>query len=598
MLSINFVTMCLKYERGSVNIYKNSEVFQMIVIRLLLLILLFLSSSFYSVRAQEFMGIDEIDPGMRGIGKTTFEGTEIEEFEFEVLSIIRNAWGPKKDIILVRLGGGPAEMPLEKTGVISGMSGSPLYIDGKLIGAIAYGFLFSKEPIAGVTPIKEMIAILEYPPDSRSASLSVSPHPMAMAPIHTPLMVSGFHPQVIKEMEPVLKKRGFLIGVGGGRKEGIAPELAPGAAVGIQLVRGDWDISGAGTVTYRRDNRILAFGHRVLWGEVTLPMTASFVHTVVPSQLFSFRLSSSMEPLGGITHDRRAGIAGEIGKRVEMVPVRIEVKSNGDRQKYNFEAIDDPFWTPQLLLWTGFNSVLVTEALLGEGTIELTLEIWLEGRKDPVIINNVFPDHNFMRLAPLAGFLAPVGELMQNEFEEVLIERISLEIEMVPKRRMATIESVRLSKDKAAPGEEVEITVFLRIHQTGKIVPKRLTLRIPHGVPDGNAIITVSDAISSMKLARAHSPSIFQPRNLEQMISLIEEEEPNTSLMIRALFPQQEFSIRGEALPGAPASFLSIISSPEEVGTVERIAFEIVLRENTDWVLSGSRTILLRIEED
>jgi hypothetical protein len=278
--------------------------------------------------------------------------------------------------------------------------------------------------------------------------------------------------------------------------------------------------------------------------------------------------------------------------------VGIGVKSNGGRREYNYEIIEDSFWTPQLLLWTGFNSVLVTEALLGEGTIELTLEIWLEGRKDPVIINNVFPDHNFMRLAPLAGFLAPVGELMQNEFEEVLIERISLEIEMVPKRRMATIESVRLSKDKAAPGEEVEITVFLRIHQTGKIVPKRLTLRIPHGVPDGNAIITVSDAISSMKLARAHSPSIFQPRNLEQMISLIEEEEPNTSLMIRALFPQQEFSIRGEALPGAPASFLSIISSPEEVGTVERIAFEIVLRENTDWVLSGSRTILLRIEED
>jgi len=363
-------------------------------------------------------------------------------------------------------------------------------------------------------------------------------------------------------------------------------------------VRGDWDISGAGTVTYRRGNHILAFGHRVLWGEVTLPMTASFVHTVVPSQLFSFRLSSSMEPLGGITHDRRAGIAGEIGKRVEMIPVRIGVKSNGRREEYNYEMINNPFWTPQLLLWTGFNSILVTEALLGEGTIELTAEIYLEGREDPVIINNVFPDHNLMRLAPLAGFLTPVGELMQNEFEEVLIERISLEIKMVPERRMAIIESVRLSKDKVAPGEEVEITVFLRVHRTGEIVPKYFTLRIPYRVPDGKVAITVSDAISSMELARAHSPSIFQPRNLRQMISLIEDREPNTSLIIRALLPRQEFSIRGEALPDAPASFLSIISIPEEAGTVERIASEIVLRENTDWVLSGSRTILLRIEEN
>ncbi|MCD5401397.1 hypothetical protein LR013_02225, partial [candidate division NPL-UPA2 bacterium] len=292
----------------------------------------------FSLRADDgFMGVEELRSGMRGIGRTVFSGTKVEDFDVEILGVLENVW-PRGDLILVRLEGGP----LERTGVISGMSGSPIYIEGRLIGALAYAWPFSREAIAGVTPIKDMLSIWEADKNIRGDEASWSweqpltgesgPGAFTLKPLPSPLTLSGFDPQVIREMELTLSRFGFLITQGGG---GAAPEkeevsLVPGAAVGVPLIKGDLNATVIGTLTYRRGDKILALGHPMLFGgTVDLPLSGAYIQALMPSQFISFKLGSATQTVGRISQDRRAAIAGEVGNFARMIPFEVKIEGAG-----------------------------------------------------------------------------------------------------------------------------------------------------------------------------------------------------------------------------------------------------------------------------
>ena len=307
-----------------------------------LIFCLFLASVVWA-EPPPLMPIDDIQPGMKGLGKTVFAGTKIETFDVEILGVLKNQ-SPHGDAILAKVSGGP--LPLEKYGVIAGMSGSPIYIDGKLIGALAFAFLYPKEVmIAGITPIQEMLNDANHPDSNpaltpqATANNGLMDHALQafnFAPIQTPLMVSGADQRVLALMKEQLAAFNmFPIPAGNVSKASAQQadtDLQPGSAIGIPLIRGDMDISAVGTVTYRDNEKILAFGHPMFFaGNVQYPMSSAYVHLIVPNQINSFKLASPLETVGAITQDRRSGISGAIGMTPRMIPLNVTVKTDGDQ---------------------------------------------------------------------------------------------------------------------------------------------------------------------------------------------------------------------------------------------------------------------------
>lgn len=551
-----------------------------------------------------FMEVDELEPGMRGVGKTVFSGTKVEDFDVEILGVLENVW-PEEDLILVRLEGGP----LEKTGVISGMSGSPIYIEGNLIGALAYAWPFSREAIAGVTPIKDMLSVWEVEEDimRRDASMSWN-QPMTVegglgaftfTPLPSPLTLSGFDSQVIREMKPTLNQFGFLITQGGG---GVAREkeevpLVPGAAVGVSLVQGDLSVVAFGTLTYRRGGKILALGHPLLFGGTTdLPLSGAYIHALMPSQVISFKLSSATRTVGRISQDRRAAIAGEVGNFARMIPFEVRLKGAGAVKNYNFEIIHNRLLTPLLLRGIASSVILTRARQVGETSFCSSLTIYLKGEESLTIENS--HSHPASVLQSVRELTDPLHLLIENTFEEVEIERVSLEVDIKETRKTAKILGLRLNKNKVRPGEEVEVTLILKSFEED-LTLKAVQLTLPEDTPEGKLIITVSDARTANEEEGKRVPPKLQPRNLDQLIRLMEELDRNNEIIIRLVLPQRGAVIAGEELPALPGSVLAIMKASPEVGwgNITEATNLIEKKLPTPWVISpATHSLPLMVE--
>ena len=377
-----------------------------------------------------FMPLEEVRPGMKGHGFSVFQGTKPERFEVEILGLLEGVPNPKQSLIIARLSG-----PLvDRTSVFAGMSGSPVYINGKLVGAVAYSFPFSKEPIAGITPIKYMIDIFErrdaepprtsqrvsfntlmarikrgparlYLPPSRrrwapraATNGLLTPYVgQTIMPIATPMTFSGVPQSVLDMFAEDLRKAGIqpIAGIGGGSS--LSPmvasnetTLAPGTSVSVQLVRGDFTIDAAGTVTYRDGERIYAFGHPFLSsGQTSWPMAESSVVTVIPNVNNSFKLSAGGNLVGSISQDRSTGVYGQLGAKPRMIPVRMTVHTSRNKaEAYNFEMVSDSFLSPLLMRIAMFSSILATERQVGNQTIKVTGRIAVNGHPDIVLDNS------------------------------------------------------------------------------------------------------------------------------------------------------------------------------------------------------------------
>lgn len=574
----------------------------------------------------EFFPVEEVRAGMRGTGKTVFKGTQAESFEVEILGVLENV-SPKGDLILGRLSGAN----LEHLGVFSGMSGSPVYIDGKLVGAVAYAFNFAKEPIAGITPIHQMVKIFqEQAPTSIRLSPRMNPAELyemrsledlvgkpaerfpllgalqtmgALRPIATPLHLPGFHQETVNAYSSFLGSLGFapIAGSASARiDEAIDATLEPGSTVTVGIVRGDMNASASGTVTHVDGNRIYAFGHPFLSiGYTDMPMHKGAVLGVVPSLSSSQKLSGSGPFVGSIRQDRATGIMGIRDEKPKMIPVKLHLRtSRNESKQYEFEIVNDDFLAPFLLTFTIHNSIIASERAIGGQTLQVRCRISLQDHPDVNFQNNVADLASSPALAAVTA-AAPVNFILNSGFENIVVESVDLEIVATERINEASLDKIWLNKLKARPGEELELTVFLR-RANGEVASETYPVKIPEAVQPGPLKISVGDGLTLTRAdSKLNDGGEFIPRDLRQLVKAINNLKKNDRLYIRLFREEKGAVIGGEGMPHLPPSLLALYGSNRTSGDVRPINRSVYVEHElpaTDGVLAGHQVIEVEIE--
>ena len=555
------------------------------------------------------MPVEELRRGMRGIGRTVFQGMRIDTFQVEILGVLRNAIGPRSDLILARLSGGP----LSNTGVILGMSGSPVYVDGKLVGAVSYRVgAFAKEPIAGITPIAAMVDLFNRPTASQGVSSAArltessvrrlvdltGMDAAELTPISLPIVVSGFARQAVAEFRREFSKMGWTpVQGGGGMDPGLpAGAFEPGAALGVQLVRGDLSVTGIGTLTHRDGDRVVGFGHSMIFGGATaLPMTAAYIHEVLPSQYASFKLGVAGKTMGAIVQDRAPGIAGTIGLDVDMMPAQINLRSPGKRAQFRMEVLRNRDLSPMLLNMAVFSAMISSEKLTGEVTVKSRVRIDLKGHPS-VEAENVYAGPLGLGNAVL-GVTAPFAKLIRNPFEPVQIERVTFDLDVEAERaHTAHIKSIGLQKTSFQPGDTVHVTVSLRPYW-GELQQVQEALVIPNQTPGGRLILKVSNASAHQKQEAKRAPGEYNARDLDHLIRLLGRAGRNNEMVVELLSGAQGVTIEGREVSRLPPSVLSVLRFSRSSDVVKQVRQTVVQRARipTDYVLSGSQVVVLNV---
>ncbi|MDR4507180.1 MAG: hypothetical protein MRJ65_02900 [Candidatus Brocadiaceae bacterium] len=571
------------------------------------------------------MGTDEITPGMTGYGKTVFKGDRIETFDIEVLGVLKN-WDANSDMVLIKMSGGP----LEKSGIIAGMSGSPVYIDNRLIGAVAYGWSFSKEAIAGVTPIGEMKSILLDIPEKATGTTLASvdwalprsskkifelsmqelsflpPWDMGLPvndtrlmPILSPLVVSGFKESALNGMEPFFHSCG-VTPVQGGTYVTSNPDISekekiiPGSSVAAVLIRGDLNAAVVGTVTYVEGDDILAFGHPFLQiGSTDIPMASAYVYTILSSQSNSVKMASPGEIVGSIRQDRRPGIAGTLGKFSRLVPCHIAIDGS-QKFAYDFEIVDSKLLTPMLVLMAAQSAVLSTEKKLGERSVHVKFAVEVFEHEKPITIENVFFEYDQSWIS-LNHVLQSFAMVINNQFQSVRIKKMHLAVAISDNRKTATIESVRVNKKHIRPGGALEIDVQINPF-TEEHFYQTVSFKIPEDTIPGSVLtVTACDARHGNALSMGRSAGKYLPTNFKQLVKYVEEGEQNNTLLVRVLLTKKGLTYKGEGFPSLPSSILSIMSFSNQSGAGPLLD-EIVFRVPTAYVLNGNQSIKISVE--
>ncbi|MCH8320220.1 MAG: hypothetical protein IH790_04595 [Acidobacteria bacterium] len=577
----------------------------------------------------EFYPLESIQPGQTGYGKTVFEGTRVDTFQVEILGVLKNV-GPKQNMILARLSGGP----IARTGVFAGMSGSPVYIEDKLIGAVAYAFPFAKEPFAGITPIREMVDIFKEKPETRPRrARRVNPQKMyqvaqlpsfllhfelprffvepaltrwqdlgRLQPIATPLNLSGFSPRSIQQFSSQLEMLGLVPvrGMGTARME--AYEDAPlqaGSTITVQLVRGDIDVSASGTATHIEGDRIYGFGHPFLsLGYTDLPLNKGAVLTIIPNLMTSEKVSATLEFIGSIKQDRATGILGVAGEESQLIPVRLRLHtSRNEVKELNFEVVTDNFLTPFLISFTVHNSIVSSERSIGDQTIQVKCTISIKGQSDINFESSVSDLVSSSVFAALAA-ASPVSFLLNSGFEELVMEKIDVEITAVEQTREATVETIWQDRLEVDPGEEVHLTVFLR-QSNGDTIIKKYPVKIPEEITPGPLKIVVADGLSLTREDAETGVGEFIPESLQQLIKAINNLKKNDRLYIRLVREQAGAIISGEGMPDLPPSLLALYGSRKTSGELKSMG-EVIYVEHelpaTEFVLNGRQEISVNVK--
>ena len=567
--------------------------------------------------------LKDIRAGMRGVGRTVFSGNQIDEFQVEILGILDNI-GPKQSLILARLSGGP----LEHTGVLQGMSGSPVYIDGKLAGAVAMAFPFAKDPIAGIRPIEDMIkaGAAAGPPlqraslDRRPVSIGDPDLTQAFAKpasaavgesrlidIATPISFGGFTRGAIDAFAPQLRALGLepMQAVSSGSaappRMGNPAGLLPGSMISVQLMAGDLSVGADGTVTHIEGNRVYAFGHRFLAvGSTALPFARSEVITLLANVNTSFKLSVSKDWLGTIDQDRDTAVAGELGRRPEMVPVSIVV-SRGGRQveSYNMQMINDPLLSPLLTQMAVFSAIDATERSVGAASIRVSGQIDFQNAPAPVRIDNIFAADNGTAMQVSLSTAVPVAYVMQSGFDTLQLKNVSLRVEAIDQRKSLTIDSLVASSRRVRPGEKLAISVMLA-GENGAETSRTVEYQVPIGAPLGPLYFTVSDA-NTANIADFRQVLTTSPHTAAQLISTVNNLHPNNKAYVRVWRADPAYQLEGADLPDPPPSVALILANSQTnvagitpVRNSKIAGMEIDLG---DQFVSGTKTIVAEVKE-
>jgi hypothetical protein len=541
------------------------------------------------------MPLGEIKAGQKGKGRTVFEENRIEEFDADILGVLENT-NPKRNVIIARLKG----KNLETTGVIAGMSGSPVYIDGKIIGAVAYSFPYAKEAIAGITPIGEMMALISEEKSSGTASTSaeipftpslslerlfeirkdVFPAPESQAalgqglhPLKIPLLFSGFSPRVMEKTGPFFSRMGFFpVKAGGGSQALDKPAaldmtLREGDPVTLQLVTGDLDLSAVGTVTYVDGNKILAFGHPLYnMGQVNYAMAKAKIITVVPALDNSFKLAATGMTIGTFLQDRTSGALGEIGKLPDLVPFNVRLSADGAGvREYGFKVIADPILTPVLVNMSLLTLLQSEERAVGDLTLELQGDIYLDTGPSvqTIHLEDMYSGNFNAATSDAANFItAVVFFLGSNEFKDVRFHRIDLGLKSVDQARFATLERVWLDKYETSPGETITIKAFYRTFR-GEVRVEEVPMTTPN-LPSGSEFqLLIGDAASMQQVeAGLYRTAGIVPRSLAQLVRLLNNLRKNNRIYFKIIASKPGLFLRGEEMPNLPPAMKALFASP------------------------------------
>ena len=564
----------------------------------------------------EFLPLAEVKAGMRGVGKTVFSGGRIEDFQVEILGVLENI-GPKQSLILARLSGGP----IEKTGVMQGMSGSPVYIGGKLVGAVAMAFPFSKEPIAGIRPIGDMLTVQDKTPPRTAAIrlnetdlLAALPKPrdamfggQKMIDITTPVSFGGFTRDTIERFTPQLRALGLepMQGISGGGRvpDAMGPRsaLQPGSMISVQLVTGDLSIGADGTVTHIDGERVYAFGHRFLSvGSTDLPFARSEVLTLLPSLQSSFKISAARELMGSISQDRNTAVSGEMGRRAAMTPVSITVLNpNGKRSSYQMEMVDDRFLSPFLLQMSVFSAIDATERTVGASSFLVKGQIEFRGGAAPVKLDNMYAGDANSAMQVALSAAVPLAYVMQGGFDALHVKQVALEIESFDQKKQLQIDHVFAGRREARPGETIELTIGLA-GENGALITRQVSYPAPIGLGAGPIYFTVSDA-GSANLAEMRQVIGASPRSAGQLIETVNQLKVNTKAYIRVWRADAAYQLQGEDFPAPPPSLAMILSrnQPGFGGLSQSFNSKLAELEidGGGAVITGSKTIQVDIKE-
>jgi hypothetical protein len=589
--------------------------------------------------------VDDLRPGMVATGRTVFEGDRLDEFKAHILGVLHNVIGPRRNLILARLEGGP----LANTGVIAGMSGSPVYIDGRLVGAVSYSLgQFSKEPIAGITPFDEMVDAATLPGPRRQAARVELTTPITqeglraalsqafawtkpfadnpndvqllgggtvssgiatmLRPIATPITLGGFDPSVIDPVASAFRDRGFLPVMAGGAMKlpqqdgtGSAPSqrpLRPGDPIGVALMSGDLELGATGTVTEVAGDRVYAFGHPFYGlGPTSFPMTRAHVHVVLPSLSSSMKIASTGDVIGTVLQDRATTIAGTLGAGPSMIPITLNLLADrGTKKTFKMAMVRDQLFTPLLAYLSVLNTLTSYERENGVASYAVHGRAQIKNHA-PLAFEDLFSGDQ-PSVGAAASVVTPINVLLRNSFEDVEIDALTLDIQASEQARSATLERVWLDGTRVKPGSTVNIKVLLRSYR-GEEIMKTLPLQVP-AQARGSLSVMVSDGVRlSQWESRELQVQPLQTRGVPQLLQVLNSARRNNRLYVRLITRDGGAIVKGESLAALPPSVLAVMEADRSGGSFRPLQ-SAVLGEweiPTDLAVVGSRTLTLPIED-
>ncbi len=587
------------------------------------------------------MPLDQIHEGMRGTALTVFQGVTPESMDVEVLGVMHNVNGPKSDIILVRLHGSKPEY----TGVVAGMSGSPVYFNGKLAGALAFRIgEFSKEPIAGVTPIEEMLEIsaLDHnsgrmpatlradaadgnsarvsPSTSSAISQTASPGENAtvptqnysnyLKPIDTPLVFNGFSAETLQRYGPQFAALGIVpvMGIGSASTRKQPEPIEAGSAVSAVLVRGDMDIAATCTVTYVDPQRLLACGHPLLqFGEVDLPMTKATVLATLPSPLNAFKIVNTTETVGAFVQDRQAGILGEPGRESKMIPVTVSMHIRGEHagdngsttKEFHYEVLNNAKLSPMAMAATIFNALHGTNEYGEDITYRMKGVLSVKGYPDVMLSDMFAPQDSGQPAAASAA--ATIGDhfgrIYTNAFETPDIQGVKLDFDLVRERRSARLEACRTDVTEARPGDEIMVETVIRPYRGERLV-RQIPIKIPTSTSKGTLRVLVSDGDTVDRMHRG-TPMMNRGLGLAPTIALLNKERANDRVYVSLIQSNPEAMIADKVMPTLPLSVMNVMDNMRGTQDMVVLGESSVSEASTDpldYVVSGAQLLTINIK--
>jgi hypothetical protein len=555
--------------------------------------------------------VSEIKPGMKGVAYTIFEGDQVEKIDLEVIGILHNAVGPQLDVILVRLLGDK----VQQTGVVAGMSGSPVYFDGKLAGALALKLgQFTREAIGGVTPISDMFEIEKAPPAASPAMSARIDVPAEFAvrasvgagqylvPIETPMMTAGLYPETLARFGKDFTAWG-MTAMAGGTAPASADDakLQPGDMVGIDLVEGDLSISSGCTVTTVIGDRILACGHPIFgFGSVAMPLSRAHVIMTLASAQASTKIMSTGGTIGTLTQDRQTAVMGQLGPGPTMIPLEVTLDTPAEQKKYHFRVIESPQLTPTLVATAAFNGIVGSPAY-GEGsTLQMDGTIAVKGHT-PVQIEDLFAPTD--QTTPAAFYVATevmsdFARIYSNPYEPPQIDHIELHVKALTEKRWATIDNAWIDHSEVRPGESLSVKVLLRPYRGAPFI-QEIPVTIPAQATRGSLQLVVSGAdFLNRNVQSLAATSQGQLPGLEELIQLTNRERHNDRVYATLLQSTPTMLVEDKELPNVPISAINVLDQRQNSGNAR------LLLQSTagEWsvemhqVIAGQRMLTITVK--